>query len=90
VEEILPIYLRDNERARVLQADGTYKPVTTGATKHRSQAELLALAASREAAAEAIGHAALEIDPFADLPAADGQWKRDGAKRKKKKTAATK
>ena len=90
VDEIIPIYLRDNERARILQADGTYKPATAGSTSHRSQVELLTLAASREAAAEAKGRADIEVDPFAVLPAVDGQWKRDGAKRRKKKSPSTK
>jgi hypothetical protein len=52
--------------------------------------ELLTLAASREAAAEAKGRADIEVDPFATLPAIDGQWNRDGAKRRKKKSPSTK
>jgi polyphosphate kinase len=92
VDEIIPIYLRDNVRARVLRADGTYKPAAATGTEHRSQAELLALAASREAAAEAQGHAELESDPFESLAAnGNGEWKRgDGAKRKKKKSPTAK
>jgi polyphosphate kinase len=90
VDEIIPIYLRDNQRARILHANGIYKPATAGSTKHRSQVELLALAASREAAAEAKNRADIELDPFAALPAIDGQWKRDGAKRRKKKSPSTK
>ncbi len=44
-EEIIPIYLRDNSRARILQADGTYVRVTIkqGEQEHRSQNELLGL-----------------------------------------------
>ena len=46
VEEILPIYLRDNQHARVLRADGSYTPVAVGEkqTPHRSQQELIHLA----------------------------------------------
>lgn len=45
-EEIIPIYLRDNARARILQADGTYVRATIkqGEQEHRSQNELLGLA----------------------------------------------
>jgi polyphosphate kinase len=43
--EIMPIYLRDNTRSRVLQADGSYARVspTPGEPAHRSQSELLAI-----------------------------------------------
>ncbi|TWT74612.1 Polyphosphate kinase [Posidoniimonas polymericola] len=46
LEEIIPIYLRDNQRARVLQPEGTFVRVTPdeGEPLHRSQQELLALA----------------------------------------------
>lgn len=46
VEEILPVYLRDNQRARVLQADGSYvaSPFAEGDGLHRSQQELIHLA----------------------------------------------
>lgn len=44
-EEIMPAYLNDNQRARVLRADGTYTRVepAAGETPHRSQLELLAI-----------------------------------------------
>ena len=43
LREILPTYLRDNQRSRVLQSDGTYqRPKSTAdATPHRCQRELL-------------------------------------------------
>ena len=45
VEEIMPVYLADNQRARILQGDGSYlRPVLkSGKTPHRSQLELLEL-----------------------------------------------
>ncbi len=49
VDEIVPAYLRDNDRARVLGKDGNYrweKP-DDGKVTHRSQVELLELASSR-------------------------------------------
>ena len=46
VDEILPVYLRDNQRARVLQPDGSYlpTPIKAGEGIHRSQQELMHLA----------------------------------------------
>lgn len=44
LQEILPIYHRDNTKARILGSDGLYhQPSTNGEALHRSQAELLAL-----------------------------------------------
>jgi len=50
VEEIVPIYLKDNFRARLLQPDGTYLRAQAGKDepKHRSQQELLDAASMRE------------------------------------------
>jgi polyphosphate kinase len=91
VEEIIPTYLDDNQRARILLPDGAYKraPVNDG-VKHRSQAELLALAAARDAANEVKGEAPVEVDPFLSFDGANGELKRDGAKRKKKKNTTAK
>lgn len=49
VEEILPVYLGDNRRARQLTAEGTYVAVSAGKndTLRRSQQELLHLSAGR-------------------------------------------
>ncbi len=46
VHEILPAYLRDNQRARVLQSDGAYLPTPLKPSEgvHRSQQELMHLA----------------------------------------------
>jgi polyphosphate kinase len=42
--EVLPIYQRDNVKARVLRPDGYYfRPDPNGQPLHRSQAELLAI-----------------------------------------------
>ena len=43
--EILPAYLRDNVKARIVQPDGTHTRVTIGEheTRHRCQEELLAV-----------------------------------------------
>ena len=45
VEEIAPVYLADNQRARILNSDGTYTraPFKRGDTPRRSQLELLGL-----------------------------------------------
>lgn len=53
VEEIIPAYLRDNRRARVLLADGSYARSEQGEPEnaHRSQVELLSAATIRKPAA---------------------------------------
>ncbi len=50
--EIIPVYLNDNTRARLLQADGTYirAKAIKGGQEHRSQYELLESAKAHEAA----------------------------------------
>ena len=49
--EIIPIYLNDNSRARLLQADGTYERAKAwnGEPEHRSQQKLLEAARARDA-----------------------------------------
>ena len=51
--EIVPIYLNDNSRARLLQPDGTYvrAKAWNGEPEHRSQHELLEVAKAREGVA---------------------------------------
>lgn len=51
-KEIVPIYLNDNARARVLQSDGSYERVQAwhGESEHRSQYDLLQSAKQSEAA----------------------------------------
>jgi polyphosphate kinase len=91
VEEIIPTYLNDNQHTRVLQPDGTYtRPVAGNSPPHRSQAELLAMAASRDGVLTDEGRKAPAIDPFMDLAEADGKASRDRAKRKKKKSSSAK
>ena len=53
VEEIIPAYLQDNRRARILCSDGTYmRPgVTDGEPSFRSQTDLLAVCLPRPASA---------------------------------------
>jgi polyphosphate kinase len=91
VEEIIPTYLNDNRRARVLQPDGTYTPASIGdGPEHRSQNELLALAATRDAIAQEKAHGAAAADPFSPFFADNGQPAREAAKRKKKKSSTAK
>lgn len=90
MEEIIPTYLRDNQRARVLQPDGTYvRASADGAPPHRSQVELLALAAAREKGVTAEGARPVLPEAISMLPTGDGEVARDGAKRTKKKGAPT-
>jgi hypothetical protein len=51
VEEILPVYLQDNRRARILGSDGTYTPasIAEGTPTFRSQTDLLSFSSSRPA-----------------------------------------
>jgi polyphosphate kinase len=87
VEEIIPTYLSDNRRMRMLRPDGTYVHATSDdQPPHRSQVELLALAASRsdgEAVGRALPHS---YDPLAGL-SGNGEPVRDGLKRKKKRSS---
>ncbi|MBM3839185.1 MAG: polyphosphate kinase 1 [Verrucomicrobia bacterium] len=48
IEEILAVLLRDNVKARSLQADGSYRvlPLKKGTPPHRSQTEFIALASA--------------------------------------------
>jgi polyphosphate kinase len=85
VEEIIPAYLSDNRRMRILRSDGTYVPVTAGdAAPHRSQAELLALAASRSSTAAA-ADTLPSFDAIAEGASGNGAAFRE--KRKKKKSS---
>jgi polyphosphate kinase len=88
VEEIMPAYLSDDCRMRMLRADGTYMRVATSdEMPRRSQAELLRLAASRQEAAEVDEGAALSFDALSEA-VANGEPQRDGTRRKKKKRSA--
>jgi len=88
MEEIIPTYLRDNQRARVLQADGRYvRASAEGMPPHRSQLELLALAAARDKGATGEGAPPPLSEGMAPLSLDDGQAACYGAKRAKKKGA---
>ncbi|MCI0333992.1 MAG: polyphosphate kinase 1 [Planctomycetes bacterium] len=88
VEEIIPTYMSDNRRMRMLRPDGTYVRVSaTDAPPHRSQYELLTLAASR-GNGEAAGSIPLSFDAIALGTSGNGQSLREGEKRKKKKSSA--
>jgi len=86
VDEIVPTYLQDNARTRMLQADGTYTRVpSSGAAVHRSQAELLAIAAAHEEAADAEERLPLTFDAISTGADGIGQPRRGATKRKKRK-----
>jgi polyphosphate kinase len=91
IDEIIPACKNDNRRARVLNQDGTYSRVVPGPNEppHRSQLELLALAAARDEAAQADDEAPPTFDAIAGLASANGEPSRDGAKRRKKKRAGS-
>jgi polyphosphate kinase len=89
VEEIIPTYLNDNERTRVLQSDGTYTRVSAGSgPAHRSQVELLTIA--RHTNVETFGPNGQPADPFMELAVADSEPARERAKRKRKKSSSAK
>jgi polyphosphate kinase len=87
VEEIIPAYMSDNRRTRVLSSDGTYSRVTPSSDQphHRSQLELLTLAAAREEAAFADESPSPSFDAISELSAENGAPRRDSSKRKKKR-----
>jgi polyphosphate kinase len=89
VEEIIPAYLNDNRRMRMLKSDGTYARVPADdAAPHRSQQELLALAGLRaENAAPGGRTLPLSYDELATSTFGNGQPNRS-EKRKKKRTSA--
>jgi polyphosphate kinase len=92
VEEILPAYMSDNRRTRVLNPDGTYSRVIPPSDQpgHRSQVELLTLAAAREEAELAEDTKPLSFDAISDLmPAASENGAAKDRKRKKKRRPAS-
>ena len=77
--------------ARILRSDGSYTRAEAGdGPTHRSQTELLALAASRAAEAEELDQDQQAFDPFSSVGATNGETSRERAKRKKKKSSAVK
>lgn len=90
VDEILPTYLLDNRRMRMLRPDGTYVHVSADdGVPHRSQQELLALSASRDAAATASRARPLSFDAIAQGEMSISEPRRL-EKRKRKKGATPK
>jgi polyphosphate kinase len=86
VEEIIPTYMNDNTRTRIVRPDGTYaRAAADGKSVHRSQYELLSLAANNELAAAADGR---ERSPFAFAHLTDGNGEAGERAKKKKKGAA--
>ncbi len=67
-EEIIPIYLQDNTRARVLMPDGTYVRAAAwhDEEEHRAQRELLATAAGGSTSKPAIAGSTVSAQSTAD------------------------
>jgi polyphosphate kinase len=90
VEEILPAYLRDNRRARVLLADGSYARTECrdSETPHRSQMTLLTTPSPRAPlppSTPAAAPAAILVAPLFEIPAeANGNPEREKRKKKDK------
>jgi polyphosphate kinase len=90
VEEIIPTYASDNRRSRVLQADGTYIRPPASEPAHRSQQELLQLAAERDRKTRAGESLPPSFDVISERAAGNGEAVRDRAKRKRKRGSAPK
>jgi polyphosphate kinase len=89
IEEIIPTYLSDNRRMRMLRPDGAYERIAdANAAPHRSQVELLALAASRTNGPVATGALPYSFTALAESTPANGDPQRDGKRRKKKGATA--
>jgi hypothetical protein len=88
VEEIIPTYMNDNSRTRILRPDGPYtRAAADGKPAHRSQYELLARAASNDGAATAADRKPLAF-AFESPPDGNGEAAPERAKRKNKKGSA--
>jgi polyphosphate kinase len=86
VEEIIPSYLEDTSRTRMLRPDGTYQRVAAAdKPSRRSQSELLTLAATREEAAEMDDNITPAFDVLATTADGNGQPLEARQKRKKKR-----
>src|SRR3954462_10611689 len=85
VEDILPTYMRDNVRTRILRPDGTYaRSEASGDAAHRSQYELLERAAARDEVLPDVAREPLSFDSIAGLANGNGDSLRSGGKKKKK------
>ena len=91
VEQIIPTYLSDNQRTRILQADAKYVRATTGdEVPHRAQVELLEQAASRTGivVAKERDRASAEL-LVAKMETGDGEEKRDSVAKQKRRKSST-
>jgi polyphosphate kinase len=89
VDELIPTYLSDNVRTRVLRSDGTYVRASAGdGGAHRSQSELLQRAASRDRALAEAAIEPLSFDAITDLADGNGEAGRVRRKRKNKRSPA--
>jgi polyphosphate kinase len=89
VDELIPTYLGDNVRTRILRSDGTYSRATAGdGAEHRSQYELLQRAASRDRALAEAANEPLSFDAITNLSDGNGEADRVRRKRKSKRNPA--
>jgi polyphosphate kinase len=88
VEEIIPTYTSDNRRSRVLQADGTYIRPPASEPAHRSQQELLELAAERDRKTRAGESLPPSFDVISERAAGNGEAVRERTRRKRKRGSA--
>jgi polyphosphate kinase len=91
VDELIPTYLGDNARTRVLRSDGTYARTSAGGgVVHRSQYELLQRVASRDREIEEAANEPLSFDAITDLAESNGNGEvgRIRPKRKNKRNTA--
>jgi polyphosphate kinase len=85
VDDIIPTYLSDNVRTRILRADGSYTRASAGdGTAHRSQYELLQQAAVREQESAAAARLPLSFDAISESIDGDGNGEVMYSKRKRK------
>jgi hypothetical protein len=90
VEEIIPTYANDNRRSRLLRADGTYARPPAAEPPHRSQQELLELAATRDRTAHEGESLPLSFEAISEHMATNGEALRERSKRKRKRGSAPK
>src|SRR3954471_15425174 len=85
VDDLIPTYLGNSVRTRVLRADGTYvRASASGGAAHRSQYELLQRAALRDGVLAAAESEPLSFDAITALAEGNGEAGRIRPRRKKK------
>jgi polyphosphate kinase len=75
--ELLPVVLNDNIKARLLQADGSYKRVVPGEGQEPLRSQTVFMAAARDSAREAVNSALRFVPIFGPSgapPADDQSW----------------